>query len=127
MKSTTLPRLFILFFLIFFSKFSFSQNHYSSGDVDVQLSYIHTSDTINCVINSEMTFNITVNNANRNDTFKLNVPGINGYNIGKVINLTGANPWNFKINSNDLKTSQCSNSSNMTFNYWKTYKTILTH
>ncbi len=136
MKSTTTPQLVILLVLIIFSNCSFSQNnHFTSGDIDLQYNFVHSYDTIYCHSNSEMSINVTINNASINDTFKLNIPGNYGANIGTFVNTTGISPWNIIIAKNVttgyLFNGECDNNYNTSYNtanfYWRPMKHILTH
>jgi hypothetical protein len=126
MKSTTIPRLVILLYIIIFSKNSFSQN-YSNGDIDINLNYVHSYDSTNCIRNSQATFNVSINNSQLGDTFKLHIiiPTNNGYLCGQkvdsIVNLTGINPWVFSLSPSWFsKALHCDNtiSNNNFFPFW---------
>ena len=134
MKSTTIPKLVILLILIIFSNCSFSQQ-YTSGDIDLQYTFAHSYDTINCQSISEMSINVTINNSQINDTFKLINDSNYGEVIGRFVNNTGITPWNFIIDKNVtgyLYNSICDNNNfNTSYNTanfpWSPKKHILTH
>ncbi len=133
MKSTTIPQLIILFLLIIISKNSFSQNHYSSGDIEINLTYAHSYDSINCTRHSIASFNVQINNSQLGDTFKINLTNnLYGYKVDSLVNLTGTNPWIFKLTPNSTFNVDCDSPTNMTNNnyfpfYFLEHKAILTH
>ncbi len=87
--------LFLLFLVSFFISNSTLAQYYSSGDFSVNINVYGYHDVNNCSTSGGADHYITVNNSHQGDTFKINYPGLYGYNLKTEINTTGANPWSF--------------------------------
>ena len=140
MKLYTISQFFLISIILLFWKNSYSQNHYSSGDITIDLTYVHTYDSTTCLRFSNATFNISVNNSELGDTLKLNLPDYYyqsnnnyyyGFKVDSIVNLTGDNPWIFTLNpassySGDCDYQSISNNNNNYYQFWwNTHKAIL--
>lgn len=114
---------------LLFSHLSFSQSYYSSGDITMNIYYFSSHDVAYCGSLSMPQYDIQISNAQYGDTFKINVPGIWGYNVHTFVNTSGANPWYISTSDNPFFASdeQLNNQPGSVSFYWETKKAILTH
>lgn len=113
-----------------YSTFTFAQTNYSQGDITIseQMSPYH--DANNCYSMSDLMYQVNISNSQLGDTFKINVPGIWGYNVATAINQTGDSFWSFYI-YNEVPQffydEYLNNIPGNAFFYWGERKAILTH
>lgn len=126
-KNQTIKLLSAIFILC--SHLSFSQQYFSSGDISINIFYINSHDVTSCGSTSNAQYNIQISNAQYGDTFKINVPGIWGYNVYTAVNTTGANPWSIITFDNPFFSpdQQLNNQPGNVFFSWEIKKAILTH
>lgn len=129
MKNTLHFKTLLFAAFSFLFNFIFAQS-YSSGDIQLNLSYFNNHDQNSCSSMSVAQYDITIYNSQLGDTFKINEPGIWGYNLFTTVNTTGSNPWiisSFSDIGAFYSDQSLNNQPGYASFFWGERKCILTH
>jgi uncharacterized repeat protein (TIGR01451 family) len=119
----------ILLVILSLLTFNSSAQFYSSGDITINAYGFGNHSAAQCSSMGSMIYDITISNSQLGDVFKLNYPGLGGYNILTTTNTTGASTWT--INYNDMISISpdqiLNNTPGYAYFFFQDKKAIITH